>query len=89
VFQESEKGSWHVPLALGTSNESSRPWLCITRKSADDDVATVSNGVDTSGNSDLDQPHKLADNVHSLDSQVIENNSTSITGKRKERSEPS
>jgi hypothetical protein len=78
-----------VPLALSTSNESSRPWLCITRKSADDDVATVSNGVDTSGNNDLDQPHNLADNVRRLDSQVIENNSTSITGKRKERSEPS
>jgi hypothetical protein len=57
------------------------------QKSADDDVATVSNGVDTSGNSDPDQPHKLADDVRSLDSQVIENNSTSITGKRKERSE--
>ncbi|GAU42640.1 hypothetical protein TSUD_398450 [Trifolium subterraneum] len=91
VWVESEKGSWHVPLALGTSNESSRPWLCITRKStaADDDVATVSNSVDTSGNSHLDQPQKLADNVRSLDSQVIANNSTSITGKRKERSEPS
>ncbi|XP_045806591.1 proteinaceous RNase P 2-like [Trifolium pratense] len=89
VIQESEKGSWHVPLALGTSNESSRPWLCITRKSADNNVATVSNGVATSGNGDLDQPQKLADNVRSLDSQVIDNNSTSITGKRKERSEPS
>jgi proteinaceous RNase P len=88
VFQESEKGSWHVPLALGNSNESLRPWLCITRKRADD-AATVSNGVDTYGSSDLDQPHKLADNVRSLDSQVIENNSTSITGRRKERSEPS
>jgi len=75
-----------VPLAVDTSNESSKPWLCITRASADDVVATVSNGVDTSGNNHIDQPQKLADEVLS---QVIENNSTSVTGKRKERSDPS
>lgn len=90
VFQESEKGSWHVPLALGSSDESSKPWLCITRATADDVVATVSNGVDTSGNGDRDEAQKLAGNVHSLDSPVIENKSTSsVTGKRKERSHPS
>lgn len=90
VLQESEKGSWHVPLAVDTSNESSKPWLCITRASADD-ATTASNGVDTSGNNHIhiDQPQKIADEVLSLDSQVIENNSTSVTGKRKERSDPS
>lgn len=88
VIQESEKGSWHVPLALDTSNESSRPWLCITRASADDAV-TASNDVNTSGNSHLDQPLKLVDDVRSLDSQVIEKNSSSLTGKRKERSDSS
>lgn len=90
VIQESEKGSWHVPLAVDTNNESSKPWLCITRASADD-ATTVSNGVDTSGNNHIhiDQPQKIADEVLSLDSQVIENNSTSVTGKRKERSDPS
>ncbi|XP_057950141.1 proteinaceous RNase P 2 isoform X2 [Malania oleifera] len=31
--QESEKGSWHVPLAT-ESCESSRTWLCITRRSS-------------------------------------------------------
>lgn len=33
VIQESEKGSWHVPLAAGetTIDESSRTWICITR----------------------------------------------------------
>lgn len=81
MFQESEKGSWHVPLAPGTANKTSRSWLCITRASADDAVATVSNGVDTSGDS-----QRFA---NSLDSKVNENNTTSLTGKRKERSPPS
>jgi len=72
LFQESEKGYWHVPLAPGTSSESSRCWLCITRPSGDDPVATVSNGVSSC-----------------LDSQVDENNVTTISGKRKERSPPS
>lgn len=71
LFQESEKGYWHVPLAPGTSCESTRCWLCITRPCGHDVVATVSNGVS------------------SLDSQVDENNATSVTGKRKERSPPS
>ncbi|KAL2593829.1 hypothetical protein GLYMA_12G183200v4 [Glycine max] len=71
VIQESEKGYWHVPLAPGTSCESTRCWLCITRPCGHDVVATVSNGVS------------------SLDSQVDENNATSVTGKRKERSPPS
>ncbi|KAG4972194.1 hypothetical protein JHK85_038615 [Glycine max] len=42
---ESEKGYWHVPLVSGTSCESTRCWLCITRPSGHDAVATVSNGV--------------------------------------------
>ncbi|KAK7324870.1 hypothetical protein VNO77_28768 [Canavalia gladiata] len=88
VIQESEKGSWHVPLAPGTSYESSSCWLCITRSSAHDVVATVSNGVDTSGSSHNDSidPHWSKNGVCSLDSQVDENNTTSFTGKRKERS---
>ncbi|KAI3450695.1 hypothetical protein Pfo_007360 [Paulownia fortunei] len=31
IIQESEKGSWHVPLAGEASDESSRIWLCVTR----------------------------------------------------------
>ncbi|RDX61884.1 Proteinaceous RNase P 3, partial [Mucuna pruriens] len=73
VIQESEKGYWHVPLAPGNSCESTRCWLCITRPSGHDAVATVSNDK----------------GVSSLNSQVDENNATSITGKRKERSPPS
>ncbi|OVA03593.1 Ribonuclease Zc3h12a-like [Macleaya cordata] len=31
VIQESEKGSWHVPIEGGFSDEASRTWFCITR----------------------------------------------------------
>lgn len=95
VFQESEKGSWHVPSAQGSSYDSSRTWLCITRSSGHDAVATVSNSVDASGNGQLSRHHNLLDpqwplrcanGVCSLDSQADENNTTSLTGKRKERS---
>lgn len=97
VFQESEKGSWHVPLAMDVSNETSRTWLCISRQSAHDAVATGSKGVDTAGNShnlhhhnsiDSHGPQEFANGVRSVDSQVDENNTTSLTGKRKERSSP-
>ena len=47
LFQESEKGSWHVPFVTSDNNEgSSKNWLCITRPSASasDDVETCANG---------------------------------------------
>ncbi|XP_057790088.1 proteinaceous RNase P 2-like [Salvia miltiorrhiza] len=31
IIQESEKGSWHIPLAGEISDESSRTWLCAIR----------------------------------------------------------
>ncbi|CAN4098980.1 unnamed protein product [Withania somnifera] len=34
VIQESENGSWHVPLAGEAVEESSRTWLCITRQAS-------------------------------------------------------
>jgi len=55
VFQESEKGYWHVPLAPGTSGECSRCWLCITRPSGHDAVATISNGISTNLDSQVDE----------------------------------
>ncbi|XP_057453208.1 proteinaceous RNase P 2-like [Lotus japonicus] len=95
IIQESEKGSWHVPIAPGTSYESLRSWLCITRPSAPDAVDSVSNAVQTSQNNHSHIPHVFANGIHSLDSQVGENNNnennnntTSVTGKRKERSPP-
>ncbi|ESW22083.1 hypothetical protein PHAVU_005G125600 [Phaseolus vulgaris] len=55
VIQESEKGYWHVPLAPGTSGECSRCWLCITRPSGHDAVATISNGISTNLDSQVDE----------------------------------
>ncbi|KAK7261226.1 hypothetical protein RIF29_27531 [Crotalaria pallida] len=98
VIQESEKGSWHVPSTPGSGNECSRTWLCITRPSAQDVVATISNVVDASGKVHLllrQNPkdhhclNRCANSVLSSDSQVSENSTTSLTGKRKERSPPS
>ncbi|XP_010516492.1 PREDICTED: proteinaceous RNase P 2 [Camelina sativa] len=33
VMQESEKGSWHVPVSCENNEESSRTWMCISRQS--------------------------------------------------------
>ncbi|XP_010448973.1 PREDICTED: proteinaceous RNase P 3-like isoform X2 [Camelina sativa] len=33
VIQESEKGSWHVPITCLNDEESLRSWICITRQS--------------------------------------------------------
>ncbi|KAI9081551.1 hypothetical protein K1719_036437 [Acacia pycnantha] len=51
VIQESEKGSWHVPVVTSNNNEeSSRLWLCITRPGV-----TSSNDVKTCENVGNDQ----------------------------------
>ncbi|XP_027342432.1 proteinaceous RNase P 2 isoform X2 [Abrus precatorius] len=95
VIQESERGSWHVPLTPETGDESLACWLCISRPSAQDAVPTLSNGVDTSDSShlfhhnDSIDPHEPQNGVCNLDSQVDENNTSSFTSKRKERSPPS
>nr|BAE98777.1 hypothetical protein [Arabidopsis thaliana] len=34
VIQESEKGSWHVPITSQDKEESLRSWMCITRQSS-------------------------------------------------------
>ncbi|KAL4292709.1 hypothetical protein S245_062246 [Arachis hypogaea] len=93
VIQESEKGSWHVPLALHTGDETSRTWLCITRQSSQDAEANVCNSVDTPNfnhhnTKDAEGPQEFSNGVGIMDSQVDENNTTSLTGKRKERSPP-
>ncbi|KAK6163576.1 hypothetical protein DH2020_000440 [Rehmannia glutinosa] len=42
VIQESEKGSWHVPIAGEVSDESLRNWLCVTR-SGSHEAENISN----------------------------------------------
>ncbi|ESQ50867.1 hypothetical protein EUTSA_v10022627mg [Eutrema salsugineum] len=50
VIQESEKGSWHIPVSCQNIEESSRTWICIRRKSVLDSpkfnekLATSGNG---------------------------------------------
>ncbi|XP_027160375.1 proteinaceous RNase P 2-like isoform X2 [Coffea eugenioides] len=85
VIQESEKGSWHVPVAGETIDESLRTWLCITRSGSCDALA-----------SSLNDDNQLS-NSNKLETLANRNNSvghsddklTSITGKRKERSSSS
>ncbi|KAK6119850.1 hypothetical protein DH2020_046397 [Rehmannia glutinosa] len=42
VIQESEKGSWHVPIAREVSDGSLRNWLCVTR-SGSHEAENISN----------------------------------------------
>lgn len=50
VIQESEKGSWHVPVA-SQNNESSRTWMCISRRSVLDSLK-INGKLETSENGD-------------------------------------
>ncbi|KAB1227270.1 Proteinaceous RNase P 3 [Morella rubra] len=53
VIQESEKGSWHVPVAGKSSSEceeSLTPWLCITRRNPSDAFLDIPTTVGTSEN---------------------------------------
>ncbi|CAH2051683.1 unnamed protein product [Thlaspi arvense] len=49
VIQESVKGSWHVPVSCQNNEESSRTWICISRKSVSDSPKT-NEKLSTSGN---------------------------------------
>ncbi|KAM7273682.1 hypothetical protein ACFE04_028346 [Oxalis oulophora] len=94
VIQESENGSWHVPISGDSSNEDKSSWLCITRASsfhASSEPMTIM-GSSENGNHNNNEPNFL--DSHESDT-VTENmeqgqNSDSkngtITGKRKERS---
>lgn len=46
VIQESEKGSWHVPLCEETNDESSRTWLCITRPRCSESLAAANLNIE-------------------------------------------
>lgn len=100
LFQESEKGSWHVPITGGSNEESSRTWLCITRPGACEAKGeaaaipetseyaigpTCSRWALNSSESEILASNK--ENHSSQDSSPKSNNKTaSVTGKRKERS---
>ncbi|GLT63854.1 hypothetical protein SLA2020_363860 [Shorea laevis] len=100
VIQESENGSWHVPITGGSNEESSRTWLCITRPGACEAKGEAAAILDTSKNAigptcsrwalNSSESEMLASNKEnhsSQDSSPKSNNKTaSVTGKRKERS---
>ncbi|XP_061977360.1 proteinaceous RNase P 2-like [Populus nigra] len=98
VIQESENGSWHVPVA-GDGNDSPQSWLCVSRPRSCDALKEAScmeeskDGNDSRCNSKLPtfgRPERLASckhKLHSRDSfQESDDKITALTGKRKERS---
>ncbi|KAH9622954.1 hypothetical protein KSS87_011491 [Heliosperma pusillum] len=80
LIQESEKGSWHVPIASENNDESSRTWLCITRLSSGNSVPS---SFSISGKILVSCKNTVQDSHQHSDEKI-----TSVTGKRKER-EPS
>ncbi|KAI3420531.1 Ribonuclease P [Psidium guajava] len=100
VIQESEKGSWHVPVEDDSNEEIARTWVCITRPR----VCDGSNGVLASkespeGSNNFLNDHKLlnscqpeptmkdSNTLGSIGfSQDCMDNTNAITRKRKERS---
>ncbi|PRQ32222.1 putative ribonuclease P [Rosa chinensis] len=75
VIQESESGSWHVPVADDSDEEPARTWLCITRPSA----SKASTGALLSQNAFLNSCTSEFVTSHN-------DKTTTKTGKRKERS---
>ncbi|MCD7452732.1 hypothetical protein HAX54_017951 [Datura stramonium] len=89
VIQESENGSWHVPLAGEAVEESSRTWLCITRQaSCESDNKQHASVVEASQVSELACSDQIAASCHSdsFTSQNGSNGCSGLAGKRKERS---
>ncbi|KAL9247302.1 hypothetical protein vseg_020746 [Gypsophila vaccaria] len=81
LIQESEKGSWHVPIADGSTDERSRSWLCITRPSS-------CNSIPSSVNDSNKHTLQSCNNTNHDSHPHSGNGTVSLTGKRKER-EPS
>ncbi|PON32490.1 hypothetical protein TorRG33x02_356310, partial [Trema orientale] len=97
---ESEKGTWHVPVAGDGTEDSEKTWLCITRPSINIPLDEVLQKVETSQNgNDLCCDVKLLRSCTSgsvgssntsdgsLDlSETRDKGTIAVTGKRKERS---
>ncbi|XP_016443537.1 proteinaceous RNase P 2-like [Nicotiana tabacum] len=88
VIQESENGSWHVPLSGEIAEESSRIWLCITRQASCESNTKQHASVEASEVSELVCSDQIEDSCHS-DSFASQNGlirCSGLAGKRKERS---
>uniref|UniRef100_A0A6M2EDI9 ribonuclease P n=1 Tax=Populus davidiana TaxID=266767 RepID=A0A6M2EDI9_9ROSI len=96
VIQESENGSWHVPVVAGDGNDSPQSWLCVSRARSCDALEEAScmeeskDSNDSRCNSKLPtfgRPESLASCKHKLHSrEESDDRITALTGKRKERS---
>lgn len=97
-FQESENGSWHVPVG-GDGNDSPQSWLCVSRPRSCDALEEASSMEESKDSNDsrcnsklptFGRPESLASckhELHSRDSfQESDDKITALTGKRKERS---
>lgn len=87
-IQESVKGTWHVPVASESSDESLRTWLCITRPSSHELNGKASVNLETC---EIDRQEKCDFKLSSCKSEGLrngscENKTTTMTGKRKDRS---
>ncbi|XP_060173730.1 proteinaceous RNase P 2-like isoform X2 [Lycium barbarum] len=88
VIQESENGSWHVPLAGEAVEESSRTWLCITRQASCESNNKQHASVEASQVSELPHSDQIADSCRSDSFTSLNglNRCSGLAGKRKERS---
>ncbi|XP_038705820.1 proteinaceous RNase P 2-like isoform X1 [Tripterygium wilfordii] len=101
VIQESGNGSWHVPIAGTSSEESVKTWLCITRPGASDALSLnepqVDNEIQGSGHASFEKellkscdPATVTIHNSKNESQDISHRSitecAATTGKRKKRS---
>lgn len=95
LFQESEKGAWHVPIAGDSNEESERTWLCITRPSvykaldevlpnADSNLIRDNFGLRPCTSGSFVNGNNLHGDVDS--SETSDSKTGVVTGKRKERS---
>lgn len=96
VIQESDHGSWHVPMEGECSAETLRTWLCINRNkltqgsvevptSTDDENNLISNCHQLTGSSGASNIDNELNDFSNL-SEPLGNKSITMTGKRKERS---
>ncbi|KAM0996827.1 hypothetical protein ACFX2I_006740 [Malus domestica] len=86
VIQESENGSWHVPIADESCQEPARTWLCITRPSVSKACGEVSQNLASSQNGVICDNHELLRSCTSEPVASHRDKTTFVTGKRKERS---
>uniref|UniRef100_A0A803N277 ribonuclease P n=1 Tax=Chenopodium quinoa TaxID=63459 RepID=A0A803N277_CHEQI len=77
LIQESENGSWHIPIASENTDEFSRSWLCITRPSSFSNSSNLGESMHVTS--------KNCSNGREVSHHSSENGVSSLTGKRKER----